>query len=204
MSQSEPDSQQPERQRTQRRRERMAEVLRQRQADLTLVLANIHDPHNVSAVYRSCDAFGVAGVHLYYTRTPFPSLGLKSSASARKWVETFRHRDADSLFASLHAAGMQVLATSFSPAARPLRQWDFLRPTAIILGNEHSGVDGELLELAHGLLYIPMHGMIQSLNVSVAAAVILAEAARQREEAGFYDRGPGPGFAERLEQWLQK
>lgn len=81
---------------------------------------------------------------------------------------------------------MQVLATSCSPSARPLRHWDFTRPTAIILGNEHSGVEQELLQMADGELYIPMYGMIQSFNVSVAAAIILSEAARQREAAGMY------------------
>lgn len=191
---------------TPRRRARLLEVLSQRQPDLTLVLANIHDPHNVSAIYRSCDAFGVSRVHLYYTNTPFPALGRKSSASARKWVESERHRDEEALFAALHGEGMQVIATSCSPGARPLREWDFLRPTAVILGNEHEGVDEQLLARADGSLYIPMHGMIQSFNVSVAAAIILAEAARQREAAGWYAT-PRMGEAEleaTLADWLQR
>lgn len=191
---------------TPRRRARLLQVLSQRQPDLTLVLANIHDPHNVSAIYRSCDAFGVSRVHLYYTDTPFPALGRKSSASARKWVESERHRDRGALFAALRAQGMQVLATSCSPEARPLREWDFLRPTAVILGNEHEGVDEALLAEADGRLYIPMHGMIQSLNVSVAAAVILAEAARQREAAGCYatPRMDAEELEATLADWLQR
>ncbi|MDE6735800.1 MAG: RNA methyltransferase [Desulfovibrio sp.] len=191
---------------TPRRRARLREVLSQRQPDLTLVLANIHDPHNVSAIYRSCDAFGVARVHLYYTNTPFPALGRKSSASARKWVESERHRDRAALFAALRGQGMQVLATSCSPEARPLRAWDFLRPTAVILGNEHEGVDESLLGAADGRLYIPMHGMIQSFNVSVAAAIILAEAARQREAAGWYDtpRMADEELEATLADWLQR
>lgn len=191
---------------TPRRRARLREVLAQRQPDLTLVLANIHDPHNVSAIYRSCDAFGVARVHLYYTNTPFPALGRKSSASARKWVESERHRDREALFAALRREGMQVLATSCSPEARPLREWDFLRPTAVILGNEHEGVDESLLTGADGRLYIPMHGMIQSFNVSVAAAIILAEAARQREAAGWYatPRMDAEELDAALADWLQR
>lgn len=190
--------------RTTRRRERIAQVLARRQDDLTLVLENIHDPHNVSAIYRSCDAFGVSRVHLFYTQTAFPALGKKTSASARKWVESLRHSDADELFRVL--TGYQILATSFSADARPLRSWDFRIPTAVILGNEHSGVGRELLERSCGQLYIPMHGMIQSLNVSVAAAVILAEAARQREDAGFYERTrmPVQEFERRLVEWLKK
>ncbi len=192
--------------RTPERQARMAEVLRQRQDDLTLVLANIHDPHNVSAIYRSCDAFGISRVHLFYSREAFPALGRKSSASARKWVESERHTDAASLAAALRGRGMKIIATTFSPGAKPLAGWNFLEPAAIILGNEHSGVDDELLAIADGELYIPMRGMIQSLNVSVAAAVILAEAARQRDLAGFYARPAHemPDFDRRLAKWLEK
>ena len=192
--------------RTPEREAKLKEALRQRQYDLTLVLSNIHDPHNVSAIYRSCDAFGVAQVHLHYTTEAFPKLGGKSSGSARKWVESRRHRDSGELFGALRGEGMQILATSFSTAAKPLRQWDMLKPTAIILGNEHAGVERELLDAADGELYIPMRGMIQSFNVSVAAAIILAEAARQREEAGFYDRplAEDEEFQRRYEQWLKK
>lgn len=190
--------------RTGERRERMARALAMRQDDLTLVLANIHDPHNVSAIYRSCDAFGVSSVCLYYTATAFPHLGEKTSASARKWVNSERFSESAALAG--HLSGYHILATSCSPNSRPLNSWDFTRPTAIILGNEHSGVDRELLAIAQGELHIPMRGLIQSLNVSVAAAVILAEAARQRELAGFYDkpRMAPEDYERRLQEWLAK
>ena len=193
-------------QRTPERRASIERVLGRRQPDLTLILANIHDPHNVSAIYRSCDASGVGRVYLYYTNTPFPALGKKSSASARKWVESVRYANSGDLLRALRADNMQVLSTGFSEAAVPLREWDFTRPTAVILGNEHSGVDRKLSSLADGELYIPMHGMIQSLNVSVAAAIILAEAVRQREAAGMYDapRMDAASLAAKLEAWLQK
>lgn len=191
---------------TPERRARMQQVLARRQKDLTLVLANIHDPHNVSAIYRSCDAFGVPEVHLYYTHTAFPDLGRKTSASARKWVDSIRHKDRESLLAALRADGRQILATSCTPAARPLREWDFTRPTAVIMGNEHSGVDPELSDMVDGELYIPMQGMIQSFNVSVAAALMLAEASRQRAAAGMYERMSWTDgeYAERLALWLEK
>jgi len=191
---------------TPQRRARIERVLSWRQKDLTLVLANIHDPHNVSAIYRSCDAFGVAEVHLYYTDTPFPVLGRKSSASARKWVESVRHKTLDGLVNSLRAGGRQLLATSCNFKARPLADWDFTKPTAIIMGNEHRGVDNELAAHVDGELYIPMYGMIQSLNVSVAAAVILAEASRQRVLAGMYARQgyTEEEYAEKLGVWLEK
>ena len=192
---------------TPRRKARLGSVLAHRQPDLTLVLANIHDPHNVSAIYRSCDAFGVDKVHLYYTDTPFPVLGRKTSASARKWVESVRHRDRQELETSLRAQNMQILATTFTPTAKPLRTWDFTRPTAIIMGNEHSGVNEELISMADGELYIPMYGMIQSFNVSVASAIILSEACRQREAAGFYDSWNAAwpcGWKNRLSRKMRK
>ena len=189
---------------TLRRREKMLRVLSCRQPDLTLVLNNIHDPHNVSAIYRSCDAFGVERVHLYYTDTAFPVLGRKSSASARKWVGTVRHRTKEELQSAM--AGYQVLVTDCTPTAKPLREWDFTKPTAVVMGNEHSGVEPDLADIADGELYIPMYGMIQSFNVSVAAALILAEASRQRELAGMY---ASPRFGEeelqaRLEDWIER
>ena len=191
---------------TERRKARLLEVLSHRQPDLTLVLANIHDPHNVSAIYRSCDAFGVSQVNLYYTNTPFPSLGRKTSASARKWVESVRHKDSEALMTRLRGQGMQVLATSCTPTARPLREWDFTRPTAVIMGNEHSGVEQDVLNVADGELYIPMYGMIQSFNVSVAAAIILSEAARQREAAGMCGapRLDAAALQAKMDEWLEK
>lgn len=191
--------------RTEERKKNFYKALAQRQDDLTLVLDNIHDPHNVSAILRSCDAFGVSSVNLYYTLTAYPQLGKKSSASANKWVETHRHNNIEDLIKWLKSKSFQLLATTFSSAAKPLRQWDFLNPTAIILGNEHSGTSPELLSRADGELYIPMHGLIQSFNVSVAAGIILSEAARQREDAGWYDmkRMPESEFAERYRRWLQ-
>jgi len=189
---------------TARRREKIERVLRLRQKDLTLVLANIHDPHNVSAIYRSCDAFGVAAVHLYYTDTPFPVLGGKTSASARKWVKTARHASPSDLRDALR--GYQLLAASCSPGARPMHEHDFTVATAIVMGNEHRGPPEDVRAIMDGEIYIPMYGMIQSFNVSVAAALLLAEASRQRREAGMYDRlsfSPEE-HAAMLAEWLQK
>lgn len=191
---------------TSRRFERIHEVLIRRQRDLTLILSNIHDPHNVSAIYRSCDAFGVSRVCLYYTGTAFPPLGKKTSASARKWVESARFREAQPMVDGLRAQGYQVLATCFEKYSKPLPEVDLTRPTAIIVGNEHRGVEPELMRLADGGVYIPMQGMIQSLNVSVASAVILYEAWRQRRAKGMFD---SPSYSpeeldELVSQWVAK
>ena len=191
---------------TDRRRARLEGVLRRRQKDLTLVLDNVHDPHNVSAIYRSCDAFGVATVHLYYTTCPFPVLSKKTSASARKWVDTVRHENRQGLIDTLRAGGHQVLATLCSSSARPVAEYDLTRPTAIIMGNEHDGVSEELVPLVDGQVHIPMYGMIQSFNVSVAAALLLSEASRQRAAAGMYEHmtWTEEEYQTRLHTWLEK
>lgn len=191
---------------TPEREAKIRRVLSLRQKDLTLVLSNIHDPHNVSAIYRSCDAFGVSKVHLYYTDTAFPVLGAKSSASARKWVQTVRHKDMDSLMTALKAEGMRIFATSCSPAAKAMGDWDLTQPVALVMGNEHRGVDEEFISRVDGEIFIPMYGMIQSFNVSVAAAILLAEASRQRRMAGMYDRS---GYSEEelaalYDEWSSK
>ena len=192
--------------RTEKRLTRIRQVLARRQKTLSLIINNIHDPHNVSAILRSCDAFGVQKVHLYYTQEAFPCLGKKSSASARKWVDCIRHRQAKKMVAELKEQGFNLVGTGFSERAIPLTEWDFTKPTAVILGNEHRGMDEDLLALVPDELYIPMQGMVQSLNVSVAAAIILYEAWRQRQIKGLYDQ---PSFSEEelkelFELWAMK
>lgn len=192
--------------RTEQRARRIMEVLGKRQNDLTLVINNIHDPHNVSAILRSCDAFGIPRVHLLYTSNVFPELGKKSSASAKKWVERINHSSPSELVMVLRQQRFNPVRTGFSTKAVPVHEWDFTRHTAVILGNEHDGVEEDLRAEVEHELYIPMQGMVQSLNVSVAAAIILYEAFRQRNEAGFYSR---PSFSpQKLEayfdKWIQK
>jgi tRNA (guanosine-2'-O-)-methyltransferase len=177
---------------TDERRQRIETVLSKRQKDLTLVINNVHDPHNVAAILRSCDAFGVYGVHLYYTKERFPAVGKRSSASARKWITRTRHQDAEAMIAGFREKGYQCLGTGFGPAAKPVHKWDFTQPTAIVLGNEHRGMDQDIKMHVPDEIYIPMVGMVQSLNVSVAAAIILYEAWRQREAAGMFDQ---PSFS---------
>ncbi len=192
--------------RSERRLARLESVIRQRQTDLTVVLENIHDPHNVSAILRSCDAAGVMEVQLVYNVERFPKLGKKSSASAKKWVE---HRKFDSVkecFDTLHKEGCAVYATHLGTETVALYDLDLTKRTALVFGNEHRGVSEETAKLADGNFMIPMFGMIQSLNVSVACAVALYEAVRQRMRAGRYVNST---FSEReirrmVEAWAMK
>jgi tRNA (guanosine-2'-O-)-methyltransferase len=175
--------------RTERRQGRVSAVLSRRQPDLTVVLENIHDPHNVSAILRSCDAVGVLRAHAVYTveEPPPGAFARTTSASAAKWVEVARHESIDGCFERLRGEGFAILATAIGDEAKPLYDWDLTRPVALVFGNEMRGVSEEALALATGAIEIPMAGMVQSLNVSVAAAVCLYEAFRQRLAAGDFN-----------------
>lgn len=164
----------------------MLSVLQHRQPTLTIVMENIHDPHNVSAILRSADAVGVLEVQLVYTDEPFPKLGKKSSASATKWVSRQTFRSVGDCYRKLHEQGFQICATHLGKKSKSLYELDLTRKVALVFGNEHRGVSDEAANLADTNFQIPMVGMIQSLNVSVACAVTLYEAFRQREAAGLY------------------
>ena len=189
-----------------RRQVRIADVLGRRLPGLTMVLENIHDPHNVSAILRSCDAVGVVGVELLYTIEKFPRIGKKSSSSASKWVDRRKHTSVEDCFATLHAEGYHILATRIAPGAPTLFEADLTRPVAFVLGNEHRGVSDEAARLADGLVQIPMRGMIESLNVSVASAVLLYEALRQRLTGGSLQVPalPPDTYQTLLQDWLHR
>ena len=194
--------------RTERRQARIAGVLARRQPDLTVVLENVHDPHNVSAVLRSCDAVGVLTVHLAYTveEPPAGAFARTTSASAAKWVETRRHDSVAACYDALRAEGFAILATAVEEGSEDLHAVDLRRPTAIVFGNEMRGVSAEARDRADGRIAIPMVGMVQSLNISVACAVVLYEALRQRRAAGHYDRPKldEAALAVIAEDWLRR
>jgi len=155
---------------------------------LTVVFENVHDPHNVSAVLRSCDAVGVLEAHgIYDGQETFPELGAKSSASARKWVDVHLHTSVEACFRLLREQGFRIYTTHMSSDAASLFDLDLTHPIALVFGNEHDGVSEEARGLADGNFLIPQVGLIQSLNISVACAVSLYEAYRQRANAGMYD-----------------
>ena len=193
--------------RTDRRQRRIADVLARRQPDLTVVLENVHDPHNVSAVLRSCDAVGVLTAHLVYTiEEPPAAFARTTSASAAKWVGTRRHASIDACYGTLRRAGFKILATAVEEGSDDLYAVDFLEPTAIVFGNEMRGVSDLARERADGPISIPMMGMVQSLNISVACAVVLYEALWQRREAGHYDRPKldAARLASLRDDWLRR
>lgn len=184
----------------------MRKTLGRRQLDLTVVCENIQDPHNVSAILRTCDAVGVQNVNLLYVDQRFPELGKKSSASAKKWVSTRRFSDPQELKRHLSSLGMTIYGTYLSKKSQSIYNIDWTLPSAVILGNEQRGISKTILEICDQRVHIPMFGMIESLNVSVAAAVILYEAARQRLRKGLYltSNLSEEWIDEMLTQWAKK
>lgn len=172
---------------TPRRFRRLVEVLDRRQPDLTVVLENVHKPHNFSAIVRSADAVGVFAAHAI---TPDATLPVADAVAqgTRRWMRVRTHAAVHEAFDALREHGMQVLAAHLDEGAIDYREADYTRPTAILLGQEKDGVTAEAAARADGWVVVPMRGMVASLNVSVAAALILFEAARQREAAGMYAR----------------
>ena len=171
---------------TERRHKKILSVLHHRQPSLTVVMEDIHDPHNVSAMLRSADAVGVMEVQLVYINEKFPKLGKKSSASASKWIQRRKFKTIKECYDALHKEGFCIYATHLGAKSSSLYNLDLTKKTALVFGNEHRGVSAEAASLADTNFQIPMTGMIQSLNVSVACAVTLYEAFRQRLLAGKY------------------
>jgi tRNA (guanosine-2'-O-)-methyltransferase len=194
--------------RTDRRVARLESALRHRQPDLTVVLENVHDLHNVSAVMRTCDAVGIQTLHLIYTyeEPPENALARRVSAGTAKWIDFVQWDSVASCYASLHSTGMRVLATALSETAVSIFEQDFTSPVALAFGNEMRGLSEEAIELADGEIYIPMVGMVQSLNISVSCAVTLYEAHRQRLAAGTYDapRMSQDDIDRTLEEWIKR
>jgi len=187
-----------------RRFERIKAVLDQRIDDLTVVLEQVDKPHNLSAILRSCDAVGVLEAHV--TSLPGrPRTFNRTAKGSHKWVPLHPHPDIASALRPLKARGFRIYGTHLGVSAMDYRRCDFTGPTAFLLGAEKWGLSPEATELVDQAIFIPMVGMVQSLNVSVAAATLLFEARRQRDQAGLSPtRGEGLAadlYQERLFEW---
>jgi tRNA (guanosine-2'-O-)-methyltransferase len=170
-----------------RRYQKLKQALDRRQADLTVITEDIHKPHNFSAIIRTCDAVGILDVHAVNVEGEIP-IYPQITQGSEKWVKLHVHENIQTAIEELQQQQYRVYAAHLSDGAIDYRQVDYTKPTAILLGNERTGVSETSASLVDGHIIIPMLGMVQSLNVSVAAAVILFEAQRQRIEAGLYDR----------------
>ena len=178
---------------TPERTEKLINVLSKRQANLTVVMENVQDPHNVSAVLRTCDAVGIQDVYILTTKIPrHKKFGYKSSSSALKWLTIHEYDDLEACMQAVRKNFTKVLTTHLSSDAVQLYDIDFTESVALVFGNEHSGVTEECRALADGNFIIPQMGIIQSLNISVACAVSIYEAMRQKMQAGHYDHASLP------------
>lgn len=170
---------------TPQRYQKLRQVLDSRQPDLTVLLDNVHKPHNFSAILRSCDAVGVFEAHAVWQDPTLRPSRLTSSGTG-KWVGIRTHPDIDSAAAALHGLGFQLVAAHPEEGALDYRDIDYTVPTALVLGAELQGLSERVLEHTESRVCVPMMGMAASLNVSVAAATILFEAQRQRAAANLY------------------
>ena len=166
-----------------RRFERLRSVLNQRMADLTVLVEHVEKPHNLSAILRSCDAVGVLEAHAV-SFSGRPRTFNSTAQGSQRWVPLRDHADIGSAISHLKQRGFRLFGTNLSVDARDYRECDFTGPCAFVLGAEKWGLTEEATALMDQAVYIPMRGMVQSLNVSVATATLLFEALRQRQVAG--------------------
>ncbi len=181
---------------------KLQEVLRRRQPDLTVLMERVHKSHNLSAILRNCDAAGVLQAHAIPPKDGL-EIHAHTSAGTSKWVKVVRHRTLQAATEFLRAEGFRIVAAHPGDGATDYREVDFTAPTAIMVGAELLGLTDEALGLADQLVEIPMLGMARSLNVSVATALLLFEAARQRTAARMYQtsRLPPEEFERILFEW---
>lgn len=189
---------------TPERYQRLLQVVLKRQNNLAVVLENVFDPHNISAVMRSCDAVGIQDIYVLNSKIPrHKKWGAKSSSSAAKWLSIHQYTDVDACFGALRKNYERILTTHLSSDAVEIYDVDFTQSLALVFGNEHEGVSAEIRALADGNFIIPQMGIIKSLNISVACAVTIYEAYRQKKAAGHYDlQGlPDAKFNQILQKW---
>ena len=173
---------------TPERYQRLTSVLNKRQPDLTVVLENVFDPHNVSAVMRTCDAVGIQDIFILNNKIPpHKKWGYRSSSTAAEWLTIHQFTNVDECFTELRKRYKKIYATHLSEDATMLHQLNLTESVALVFGNETFGVSEEITKLVDGTFIIPQVGIIKSLNISVACAVTLYEAFRQKQIAGHYD-----------------
>ena len=188
---------------TRERLKRMLEVLKKRQPDLTVVLERLKNPHNISAILRTCDAVGIQYVHIV-EETGVVAVSKNVSRGSAQWLDISFYDDPLKCIQRLKHQGFKIYVTAIGPGAVDFREVDYTMPCAIVVGTELEGVSGEMISRADELIVIPMVGFVQSFNVSVATAIIMYEAFKQRDAKGLYDsERVTPEERQRiLEKWI--
>ncbi len=191
---------------TEERVQRMREIARKRQFGLRVVLEDLENPRNISAICRTCDAVGVQFLHVIHRGVQPIVLDKRSSAGSHQWLTVIQHPSIEDCIAELRSLGFRIYATHVDPTAKEFTQVDYTGRVAIVLGNEGHGVSEATRSLADERIVIPQVGFVNSLNVAAAAAIILYEAFKQRRAAGLYDQ---PELSEReqdelVQLWLSR
>ncbi len=172
---------------TEKRMNRFRDVVSKRLRDV-IVLENIHDPHNALAAIRNCDAFGIQTAHFVFeTEKVFnpEKLGKLTSASANKWIDSVSWNSTRECFSRLKRDGYRIYATILDPHASSLHDLTFPEgKAAVVFGNEGAGITETAKRMADELVYIPMSGFVDSINLSVSVGILLYELARQRNRTG--------------------
>ena len=187
-----------------RRFERLKSVLNKRISDLTVLIENVEKPHNLSAIIRSCDAVGVLEAYAIFNKEKCLTFNSTAQGS-QKWVKVNQYKETTEAIKVLKKKGFKLYGTNLNPKSIDYRKCNFNGPTAFVLGAEKWGISEEATSLVDKHIHIPMRGMVESLNVSVAASALLFEAIRQRQVANIIpEAGEGMSketYKEKIFEW---
>ena len=189
---------------TKKREEKVKRILSLRQPDLRVVLEEVKNTHNASAVIRTCDAAGILFVDIISSsKEPFP-INEAISTRAEKWLTFQYFTSTKECLNQLRKKGFKIVATHLKANAVPYTDLDYTKPIALVFGNETDGISDEALDLSDYVIKIPMIGMVQSLNLSVSVGIILYEAMKQRKAKGYYNKSRllNAEFETYLRDWL--
>jgi tRNA (guanosine-2'-O-)-methyltransferase len=174
-----------------KRLQKITEAIAKRQWDLTVILENVHDPHNLGAVMRSCESIGITEVFILYTEAttnPDRYIGRNATGGVSKWIKSHFYDNMDECFNDVRKKYDKIYATHLREDSQSIYEKDTCTSMAFLFGNEHAGVSEAALARCDGNIMIPMQGLAESLNVSVACSIMLYETMRQRIVKGLYNK----------------
>ena len=174
---------------TPERFQKIKKILKKREKDLTLILDNVNKPHNLAAILRTCDGIGIGRIHAK-SKNEKIGLNLKAASGSNQWIKVEIYNQLVNLYRKLQKDNFNIFVANNSDSAVDFRDVDYTKPSAIVMGAELDGISKQTLNYATKEIKIPLNGMVESLNVSVACAVILFEAKRQRDSKIRYKKKP--------------
>ena len=178
-----------------RRFERIKNVLNLRMQNLTVLVEDVNKPHNLSAIIRTCDAAGVFEANFINKNNTVKTFNSTAQGS-QKWIKLNNYESAKSAISVLKNKGFKLYGTSLNPKSIDYRNIDYSGNSCFVLGAEKWGLSDELISMVDQSIFIPMRGMVQSLNVSVATSILLFEAIRQRKKKNLLPKD-GEGLDEK-------